>query len=259
MLDQITPVVLTYDEEPNLERTLSALSWARDILVVDSFSRDRTLELARAFPSVRVLQRRFDDFASQWNHALAHGAIETPWVLALDADYVMTPELRDELAGLRPSDDVSAYRAPFRYCIDGRPLRGSLYPASLVLFRLGRGRYEQDGHAYRLRVQEGRVEDLRHPLLHDDRKPRARWLNSQRRYAAEEADKLLRTPLRQLGWPDRVRTLPFAAVPLVALHTLFVKGVVRDGLPGLEYARQRVEAEALISLAVLRRRLKVSG
>ena len=254
MLDQITPLVLTYDEEPNLERTLSALRWAGEVIVVDSFSQDRTVEIARSFPNVRLLQRRFDDFVSQWSYGLSQ--VASPWVLALDADYLLTSELLAELAALRPEHEVSGYRASFRYCIDGVVLRGSLYPPSVALFRRGRARYIQDGHTQRLQVQTGHVIPLQHPLLHDDRKPRARWLRSQRRYARDEADKLARTPLRQLSWPDRVRTLPFAAVPLVALHVLFVKGVVRDGLPGLEYARQRATAEALISLAVLRRRLR---
>src|SRR5947208_17111059 len=79
---EITPVVLTRDEEVNIGRTLGQLRWAREVIVVDSESTDRTREIAASFPNVRVTVRRFDDFAGQWKHALS--MIDTDWILALD-------------------------------------------------------------------------------------------------------------------------------------------------------------------------------
>jgi glycosyltransferase involved in cell wall biosynthesis len=254
MLDRITPVVLTYDEEPNLARTLGALTWAREVLVVDSFSHDGTLRIARSFPNVRVLQRAFDDHCAQWSFALEATGPGPGFVLALDADYVVTPELRDELAALDPTEDVSGYRATFRYLVDGVPLRGTLYPPSVVLFRKGRARFAQDGHTQRLVVDHGRVEPLAAPILHDDRKPFARWLASQRKYAALEAEKLAGKSLRALSWPDRVRRVPFAAAPAVGAYCLLAQRGLLDGRAGLKYAGQRMLAEAMISLALLHRR-----
>ena len=106
MIEDITPVVLTLDEAPNLERTLSHLRWARDVVVVDSFSRDETVAIARAFPRVRVYQRTFDGAASQWNFALQQTDIGTEWALALDADFVVTDALLEELRGLRPRPET---------------------------------------------------------------------------------------------------------------------------------------------------------
>src|SRR4029079_8546941 len=97
MLGIITPLILTYNEAPNIGRTLERLSWARDIVVVDSFSDDETLDIARSFSNVRVYQRRFDGHEQQWNFGLQETGIETDWVLALDADYVLTDELVNEL------------------------------------------------------------------------------------------------------------------------------------------------------------------
>ena len=187
MLSRITPIVLTYNEEPNLERSLRALSWARRVIVVDSFSNDGTLEIAARFPNVALVQRKFDDFAGQWNFALGLDLLTTEWVLALDADFFVTDELREELAELDPPNEVSAYRARFRYVIDGTVLRGSLYPPITVLFRRLYARYRQDGHAYRLELASGQTGELAQHLWHDDRKPLSRWLRSQERYAAEEA------------------------------------------------------------------------
>jgi hypothetical protein len=80
MLDQITPLVLMYNEAPNIRRTLESLSWAREIVVVDSFSDDDTLEIAASFPQVRIFQRAFDCHANQWEFGLRDTAITTPWV-----------------------------------------------------------------------------------------------------------------------------------------------------------------------------------
>jgi glycosyltransferase involved in cell wall biosynthesis len=262
MLDQITPLVLTFDEEANIERTLSALRWAREVLVLDSGSSDATLRLVRSFPNTRAVTRPFDSFASQWNHALRECDVESPWVLALDADHVLTPELIDELANLDRTADAVGYRARFRYCVDGTPLRSSLYPPSTVLFRRERARFIQDGHCQRVELS-GSVGDalpvLEHPILHDDRKPFARWLSAQRRYAREEADKLTRTPLVALSWPDRVRLVPFAAPPAVMMHCLVTHGGLLDGRAGLTYAAQRTLAETLLSLSLLRRSLPLNA
>jgi glycosyltransferase involved in cell wall biosynthesis len=254
MLSRITPIVLTYNEEPNLERTLRALAWARRVIVVDSFSTDGTLEIAARFPNVALVQREFDDFAGQWNFALGLDLLDTEWVLALDADFFVTDELRAELAELDPPAEVSGYRARFRYVIDGTVLRGALYPPITVLFRRQHARYRQDGHAYRVGLSSGQTHELAQRLWHDDRKPLSRWLRSQERYAAEEAEKLARASFAKLRWPDRVRRVPFAAAPLVLLQCLLLKGGLLDGRAGAKYAGQRAVAELLISLELLDRR-----
>ena len=134
MLDQITPVILTYNEAPNIGRTLERLAWARDIVVVDSFSDDETLAIVDGTPRVRIFQREFDCHENQWNFALAETGISSEWVLALDADYLLTPELVTELDALRPEPGIAGYRARFVYCVNGRRLRGSAYPPVTVLY-----------------------------------------------------------------------------------------------------------------------------
>lgn len=252
MLDRITPLLLTWNEESNLERTLAPLAWAREIVVVDSHSADGTLALLRQRSNVRVLARTFDDFASQWNFGL--DALAGEWVLALDADYVLSPELVDELRQLAPRATTAGYRVRFRYCVDGVPLRGSLYPASVVLFRRELARFRQDGHCYRVTLQSGDVQELHATIAHDDRKGFGRWLAAQRRYADEEARKLTTSPWRELGWPDRLRRVPFLALPAVLAHCLIAKGGVLDGRAGLVYAGQRALAETLISMKVIEHR-----
>ncbi len=133
VLDDITPLLLTLDEEANISRTISALEWARDIVVVDSGSSDRTREILATIPQVRVFDHKFESHASQWNLGLTETGIKSKWVLALDADQVLSPELVAELATLPDEGDISAFEASFVYCVFGQPLRGSLYPAKVVL------------------------------------------------------------------------------------------------------------------------------
>jgi glycosyltransferase involved in cell wall biosynthesis len=124
MLDRITPLILTLNEEANIGRCLAQLSWAKRIVVVDSFSTDLTLELVRQAPHAEILQREFDHHAPQCSFGLTH--IDSEWTLSLDADYILTDGLVEEMARLAPFENTTAYVAGFRYCVFGRPLRVTL-------------------------------------------------------------------------------------------------------------------------------------
>jgi glycosyltransferase involved in cell wall biosynthesis len=251
MLNQITPLILTHNERSNIERTLARLTWARRIVVIDSFSTDGTLDILRRDRRIAVFMREFVDFAGQCNFGLAQ--IETPWVLSLDADYELSVELLDELRSLVPGDTTAGYRAGFVYRVHGYSLRGSLYPPRTILYRRDRAVYRQEGHAHRVRV-DGDVVPLRGVIYHDDRKKLLRWLEAQQRYAAQEAAYLLATARRSLARADRLRLVGWPAPFAVLLYVLFVKRCVLDGWPGWYYALQRLFAETLLALEILDRR-----
>jgi glycosyltransferase involved in cell wall biosynthesis len=253
MIREITPLVLTYDEEPNIVRTLNQLKWASRIVVLDSFSRDATVARASAIPGVEVVQRKFDQHSSQWNFGVAQ--CRTEWILALDADHVLSDELVREIEALGSPGDISAYFARFRYCVFGKRLRATLYPPRVVLFRKSACVFEQDGHTQALKTT-GAVGWLKGEILHDDRKPLSRWLADQERYAGLEAVKLFSTPLRQLRVQDRLRQMVVPAPFLVFAYSLFVKGLLLDGFPGFCYVLQRTIAEFILSLKLLEHRLR---
>ena len=253
-LDQITPLILTYNEEANIARVLERLGWATRIVAIDSGSSDATLSLLAEHPTVTVHQRRFDTHARQWNFGLEQ--VGTPWVLSLDADYLIPSALVAEMeAALRApqAETVAGYWLRFRYCVAGRPLRGSILPPRLALFRRGAGHYVDDGHTQRL-VLHGASGCLRTPILHDDRKPLSRWLWAQQRYVALEADKLLIAGPGARRLSDRVRRLGVVAPPAVFLLCL-LRGGLLDGWRGWFYALQRLYVETLLALTLLERRL----
>ena len=113
-MNDITGLILTFNEAPNIARTLGQLSWLRDIVVVDSMSTDGTAEIAAAFPNVRIVKRTFTTHAEQWNFGLEQTGIATEWVLALDADYVLTDGLSREIQALQPDAAVSGFAALVR-------------------------------------------------------------------------------------------------------------------------------------------------
>ena len=245
---EITPLLLTFNEAPNLRRTLEQLTWAADILIVDSFSTDETLAIASSFPQVRVVQRRFDSFANQCNFGLER--VAAPWVLSLDADYVLSDALLKELKVLKPRGDVAGYSASFVYCINGQPLRASLYPPRTVLYRRRRAHYQDKGHGHRVKI-DGLVSTLRGLIYHDDRKPLDRWLSEQDKYMILETRSLLKTPLADLTLQDRLRRRIVVAPALVFFYTLLVKGLILDGRAGWYYAFQRTLAETILSLRLI--------
>lgn len=245
LLDNITPLILTYNEIANIERTIAPLAWARRILVLDSFSNDGTLEFLRKNPRVDILQRQFDTFASQCNFGLEH--IQTEWVLSLDADYICSEALIQEIASLPENPLNSGFQVSFKYCVNGRALRGSLYPPRTVLYRRAVAQYAKDGHAHKV-VIRGDVQPLVGFIYHDDRKPLDSWLAAQNRYATQEVEKLRSAPVDSLGFADRLRRAKFIAPFLTPMYCLIGKGLILDGLPGIEYTLQRTYAEILLSL-----------
>ena len=250
VLDQITPLILTYNEESNLERTLHQLTWAKDIVIVDSFSDDDTLSIASRFSNTRIYQRPFDSHQNQWTFGLKETNINTPWVLALDADYILTEEFISELGMLQPGPQVNGYTAQFIYCLNGKRLRSGVYPSVDVLYRADKATYEQDGHTHRVDIEGGKGL-LHSKILHDDRKPLRRWFLSQVNYAELEAKKLRSSHPDSLSFADRIRTWRVIAPPAVLFYCLVIRGGLFDGWPGVFYAFQRMFAELLLSLHLL--------
>ncbi len=248
MLEEITPLILTYNEAPNIARTLQKLTWAKRIVVIDSYSNDETLEILQTYPQVEIFQNKFESFASQCNYGLTK--ITSEWVLSLDADYILTDELIEEIKALPKDPKVDSYIVRFKYCIYGYPLRGTLYPPRKVLYRGNKAVYMEDGHAHRVCLN-GNYDNLNSYIDHDDRKPLDRWLKSQDKYITIEANKLLETPVNELSFSDRIRKQKIIAPLLILIYCLIINQGILDGWAGIYYAWQRTLAEILLSIKLI--------
>jgi glycosyltransferase involved in cell wall biosynthesis len=164
-MNGLSVAIITFNEERNLADCLrSCEAIADEIVVLDSFSKDRTEEIARSFPKVRFAQHAFDGHVQQKNRALA--LCRNEWVLSLDADERVSPELRAEIAAVEP-DGAAGFRFPRLTYAMGRPIRhGGWYPQAKVrLFRRSQARWVgENPHDYI--TVDGPAPRLRGDLVH---------------------------------------------------------------------------------------------
>lgn len=252
---QITPVILTFNESRNIRRTLEALESFNRIIVVDSFSTDDTKVILDEFDNVRFYQRRFDDHASQWNYGLR--LAKSDWVLTLDADYVVTTELLEEIKNLDVRS-FSGFSTRFEYFVYGEPLYASILPGRITLFNRREACYFLEGHTQRLRIN-GAIGSLAGKIRHDDRKPLTRWLWAQDRYSQLEMTKLNQSPIDKLKFHDRIRKMRYFAPLFVFFYCLIIKGCILNGKRGFFYSLQRMYAELLLSLRLIENELYDEG
>ena len=252
-IKDITPVILTYNEIDNIKQTIDSLSWANDIVVVDSGSTDGTLDFLNSQSNVRVFFRNFDLHANQWNFAITDTKISTNWVLALDADYVLPGAFIDELINLEPKVGCIGFKVKFKYVLGNKILLGSMYPPGIVLYKVKNGLYFQDGHTQRLHISGGHVAFIQSFVFHHDKKSLSRWLGSQLAYAKLESSMILLKVANKskLSLKDRIR-LMFIVSPLVTpIYFLIVKGGIFNGVHGIFYALQRSLVEIIIALYLI--------
>ena len=247
MLGAITPVLLTFNEEVNIGRTLAKLAWAREIVVVDSGSQDATLAILATESRVRLFQRNFDNHSAQWRYAMEETGIRTPWILRLDADYQLTESLIGEIASLNPGPAISAYIAGFDYAVFARKLRSSLYPPKPILLRQGFFSISDQGHTEGW-VVRGSTANLSARIVHDDWKSMREWVVAQARYMKREQAELRFT---RKGLRDWLRMHPPLMPIAVFFYCLFGKRLLLDGKAGLFYTLQRTIAESILALFVL--------
>jgi glycosyltransferase involved in cell wall biosynthesis len=235
----VTVVVLTWNEERNLEACLASVTpFARQVFCVDSGSTDRTLEIAQRHGAT-VVSHSFETHASQWAWALAHLSIDTDWVLGLDADQRVTPELATELADLlsRPSNDgARGYFIKRRQVFRGRWIRhGGYYPKYLLkLFRRDAVRVDLTDLVDHHFDVAGPTGKLRCDLVEDNRNEAEieAWTAKHNRYAVLQARQeiadagAVRVSVGNLwGSPDdRTRWLKqtWRGLPLFVRPTLYV-------------------------------------
>ena len=249
----VSALILTYNEEDNIERVLDKLRWLESVVVLDSYSTDATVEIVRRFSNTEVHFREFDTHSGQWNYGLS--LIKSRWVLTLDADYVLTPDFIEETRGLiRPDADnglTTAYFAKFKFLVFGKALRRNNTTPRPVLFRKERGSYYDDGHTQRLRI-EGNSGNFRAYILHDDRKPLSRWLYNLNNYSIKETDKLLGSNCSDdNSLVLRIRKTKVFAPFLVFFYCLIVNGSFLDGWRGWHYTIQRTLVEMLFALRLI--------
>lgn len=226
----LSAAIITMNEEDNIERTLRALDFINDIVIVDSGSTDKTLEIARRFP-VRVFNRNFDNYASQKNFAL--GETKNDWVLALDADEVVSPKLKEEILALFRTNDPpeDGYLIPRLTWYLGKWIRfGGFYPNYQTrLFRKTEGQFGGGIVHERVFLQKS-PKKLNFPLFHFSYRDISDHLKFIDKYSSLFAEEESRNGKKSsVSWA-------FAKGLFKAFYMYFIRLGFLDGKPGFVLA-----------------------
>lgn len=271
----LSVLILTHNEEVNLPGCLDSVQGCDDIVVYDSFSSDRTVEIARA-TGARVYQRRFDNYATQRNAALTQVDYTHPWILMLDADERLTLPAAEEIRQALTSDTagIGIYRMRRRDMFMGRWLRRSSgYPTWFArILRVGHvhvqrqinEEYHTDGE---VRYLQGHIDHF--PF----NKGIAYWFARHNRYSSMEAETLLQEMGKQLAVETLISSdpvvrrrflkqlayrLPFRPLAAFAYLYVFRLGFL-DGRAGFAYCALRSIYEYMIDLKMLEIRRREQG
>jgi len=196
MPSPISFLILTYNEEKNLPQTLESLQGLNTpIYIVDSFSTDKTVEIAEQF-NCQVYQNPFENQATQINWAIENLPIETPWTMRLDADERLMPELAQELLTTLPNtpETITGYQIKRRVYFMGRWIRhGGYYPTWLMrIWRTGYGTCEQRLMDEHIVLSEGKIANLKHDIIDENQKGLTFWVDKHNRYADREVQDILK-------------------------------------------------------------------
>ncbi|MDY0779629.1 glycosyltransferase family 2 protein [Tenacibaculum sp. IB213877] len=189
-MTKITAIIPTFNEEDNIQRALNSVSFADEIIVIDSFSTDKTSKIVRDNKVVKLLQRKFDDFSSQKNFAIQQATYN--WIFLLDADEEVEEELRKEILSIvNNAEDKSAYNINRNFYFKSKKINFGGFQRSKVT-RL----FKKEFCFYKGKVHEqlevkGNVGLLKNKLNHYSYKSYAHYKNKLTNYAKLQAEELL--------------------------------------------------------------------
>ena len=261
MLD-ITTIILTYNEEIHIKRCLDIICpVAKDVFVIDCFSKDRTVEIAQSYANVHVLQHEWPvtKHAGQFNWALENVPITTKWVMRLDADEYPLPDLIEEMQAKIPSlgDDITGIVLRRRHIFMGKWVKRGVYPIKLIrIFRYGKAMCEQRFMDEHIQLLEGQYVEFEHDFCDENIHDISRYCHKHVEYAAREAVDLLDIELDLTGTAtaDRDRHIctqsekkrrlkySYAKKPLFwrsfayFIYRYFLRGGFLDGKEGFLFA-----------------------
>lgn len=256
MLD-ISVIILTYNEEKHIRRCIeNVISFAKEIFIIDSFSTDRTLEIVKEYHNVHVLQNKWENnHAKQFNWGLEQAFITTEWVLRLDADEYLLPELVQELQDKLPSlsDDVTGLIFNRRHIFMDKWIKRGIYPVKLLrMFRYGKGMCEQRLMDEHIQLTEGHAVEFEHDFCDHNLNNLSWFCHKHVDYSIREAADLLDIELnlngevetdsnKQIGLQaltKRMKKHKYAKLPLFwrsfayFCYRYFLKGGYLDGKVG---------------------------
>lgn len=226
---KISITLITLNSEKTLKSVLEAVSWADEIVLVDSGSTDKTLEIARQF-NAKIVYRAFDGYGSQKNFATSQASND--WILSLDDDEILTPKLQQEIQNLSLSTtDYEGFKIPRSLIFLGKLLRfsGEYKRLTLRLFNRKQGNWNAE-YVHESVEVKGKIGILKHQILHDSYRDLTDYFNKFNKYTSLGAKTLA----------ERGKTASSLKIitrfPTTFLKIYLLKGSCLDGYAGFMWA-----------------------
>jgi glycosyltransferase involved in cell wall biosynthesis len=259
----ISVIILTKNEEKDLERCLSSVQWSDDVHILDSGSTDNTLDIAKQYP-VQISTNPFISFGSQRNYALEFLPAKYNWILFLDADEVVTAEFHAAMLESvnKATDDVAGFYCCWKMMLENTWLkRSDNFPKwQFRLLRKGMAEFRDFGHGQKENIISGRIEYIKEPYLHFGfSKGWYHWIERHNKYSSQEAEARIRyrPPFKNIFNPHGSVRNPalkswLTKIPGWPLMRFFYSYFIRlgflEGKPGFIYCTNMGYYEFLIKI-----------
>ncbi len=255
-MSDLSVIILTYNEEKHIERCIKSLKpFAKEIFIVDSYSTDKTLEIAEKL-GAKIYQNKWINYANQFQWALNNCPIKTKWVMRMDADEYVLPslalEIENKLSTL-PEDITGIYIKRRVYFLGKWIKHGGYYPTWLLrIWRYGCAKIEQRWMDEHMKLLKGRAIKFENDIVDENLNNISWWINKHNNYATREAIDLLNMiykfkkydeiPAKFFGsqeqrkrWlKNKYANLPLFIRPILYfIYRFFIKGGFLDGKEGI--------------------------
>jgi len=223
-MQMLTVIIPTFNEEAYIERALMSVQFADEIIVVDSFSTDKTVDIANNY-NCKVIQRKFDNFSNQKNHALQFATCD--WVLFVDADERIPYKLQTQIIAAMDSGKHYGYKLKFPHFFMNRFL---YHHYNYVTRLVKRTECHFEGSVHEKLIIKGSIGKLEAPVLHYTYKGLQHYISKKDNYAWFQAEQMLNKG-------KKATYFHLAFKPFYRFFNSYVlRGGFRDGVPGLAVA-----------------------
>ena len=189
MMVELSALVLTYNEEDHIAECLESIGWIERIVVVDSFSEDKTKKICRQYDNVDFYENKFKDFASQRNFGLEK--VESEWVFVIDADERVTEELRDEIIETLNQPEAEGYEIARKNYFLGKWIKYCGWYPDYTL-RLFKSKYKYSGLVHESPQISGKIKKLENDFIHYTYQDLESYAAKMNQYTTLDAEKKYR-------------------------------------------------------------------
>jgi len=250
---KISATVFIYNEDWQIRDCLETIKWVDEIVICDSFSTDRTIEICREYTD-KIYQRKFDNFGNQKNWTLDKPSHD--WVLYVEADERFTPQLRDEIREkLAKNEGFDGYRMSLENYILNRKIKGNFWNFKRIkLYKKNKVKW-QDRKVHSRLIFDGNAGELKNPVLHYPYQNFRHWIRKYNYSTTLEVEEMLKKNI-SLRWYD-ILNIPAKAA--LVFYRLYIKGeTYKNGLFGLFIFLDFVFVDPVVKIKYLIKKIRYS-